>query len=210
MGMLVDFEATCPVDGTRFVHAGTPGYSIFGRALDGLPHGSWFFPIALPECPACRFPAVFGALDGCERRAAECLVASETWNAAGSETSYWRLNAAEIALGRSTAMRRIDRLLSATWQTYGDPGRYGRYARELGLAMNAGGGEIRAESIETWATLEVFVANVERQAGDFKGAVGRLDRVAGSGGLGPDLAERVSRTRQMLADGSMAPGFAEG
>lgn len=201
MGMMMDFEATCPVDGTRFTYASTPSYSIFGRALDGLPRGSWFFPIRIPECPTCRFPAMFGELVGGDKVKAADFVESEGWRETENETSYWRLNAVETALGRSTPLRRVDRLLSATWQTYGDRARYGRYARELGQAMDGASQKIRADDAESWAALQGFVANVERQAGDFKRAAERLDRIEASGGLVPDLVERVALTRRLIADG---------
>lgn len=201
MGMLMDFEATCPVDGTAFTYASTPSYSVFGRALDGLPRGSWTFPLKLPECPQCGLAAVFGELGPDEAQRATALVASEDWRSSRDETSYWRLNLAEMALGRANGWTRVDRLLSATWQVYGDPARYGRYARELGQTLDDVSDALRAENSEAWATLQSFAANVERQAGDFKRAAARLDLLEPAAAEMPDLRQRIARTRELIADG---------
>lgn len=199
MGILMDFEATCPVDGTAFTYAGTPGYSIFGRALDGLPRGSWRFPIELPQCPTCGLAAVFGDLTPDEAKRARDLIDSKGWREASDEAPYWRLSLAETVLGRGNGWTRVDRLLSATWQVYGDPVRYGRYARQLGDAMDAVADT--SDRSEGWAMLQTFVANVERQAGDMKGAVARLDALEASGALSEEVVDRVAQTRAMIADG---------
>jgi len=201
MGILMDFEATCPLDGTAFTYASTPSYSTFGRALDGLPRGSWTFPLKLPECPACGLAAVFGELTSQERARAAELIESEAWSAARAETSYWRLNLAEMALGRAGGWTRVDRLLSATWQTYGDAERYGRYAQAVGQTLDEVSDALKAESLEAWAMFQSFVANVERQAGDFKRAATRLDRLEPTAVEMPDLGRRIARTRELIADG---------
>ncbi|MBN8553196.1 MAG: hypothetical protein J0L52_09920 [Caulobacterales bacterium] len=202
MGMPVEVKATCPVDGTHFTYVSTSSYSIFGRALDGWPRGSWMFPLALPECPQCRIAAVFGALTPEEARRARTLVESEAWRVAADDTSYWRLNLAEAALGRTNAWTRVDRLLSATWQTYGDRARYARYVRALSEALDADSDPLRAENAEAWAVFQTFVANAERQAGDFKGAAARLDRLEATGLRPEGVPELIARTRQLIADGN--------
>jgi hypothetical protein len=199
--MPINADATCPVDGTRFTYGTTPSYSVFGRALDGLPFGSWVFPLALPVCPSCGFLAVFGELQPEERERARALVESEAWAAAANEASYWRLNLAETAIGRARGPRRVDRLLSATWQTYGDPERYGRYVRELSEALAEISDAMRAEDAESWSFLQTFVANAERQAGDFKAAAARLDRLEWSGLNVEGVPDLVTRTRELIADG---------
>lgn len=201
MGMLRDFEATCSLDGTTFTYASTPSYSTFGRALDGLPWGSWTFPLKLPECPACGLAAVFGELTAEEAGRAAELVDSEAWRTAREETSYWRLNLAEMALGRANGWTRVDRLLSATWQTYGDAERYGRYAQALGQTLDEVSDALKAENLEAWAMFQSFVANVERQAGDFKRAAARLDLLDPAAVEMPDVAQRIARTRALIADG---------
>ena len=202
MGMPISVDATCPVDGTRFTYGTTPSYSIFGRALDGRPYGSWTFPLALPECPSCGFLAVFGELKPEERACAQALVESEDWAAAADETSYWRLNLAETAIGRATGPRRVDRLLNATWQAYGDPVRYGRYVEALSAALEDTSGAMRAEDAASWVFLQTFVANAERQAGDFKAAGARLDRLEASSLDVEGAPESIARTRDLIADGN--------
>lgn len=199
MGILMDYEATCPLDGTTFTYAGTPGYSIFGRALDGLPYGSWRFPLELPECPRCRFTAALGELTPGEADRAADLIDSEAWRSAAEETSYWRLSLIETVLGRATGWSRVDRLLSATWQAYGDPARYGRYVRALIETLDEVGPDLRAERGQAWSVLQSFVANAQRQAGDFKGAVLRLDALEADGVVDVPLAERIAETRALIA-----------
>ncbi|WP_282008649.1 hypothetical protein [Brevundimonas aveniformis] len=207
MGMLMEFKATCPVDGTTFTYMSTPSYSVFGRALDGLPHGSWIFPLRLPQCPACRFPATFRDLEPAERTRAQALIASEAWTEAGEETPYWRLNLAEVALGRATGWTRIDRLLQATWECYGDPARYGRYAAQLGQAMDEIAADLKPEKAEACVVHQVFVANVERQAGDFKRAAARLDQIDAARAVDAGMDERIALTRGLIANGSRRQQF---
>lgn len=210
MGILMDFEVTCPVDGTTFTFESTPSYSIFGRALDGLPQGSWFFPLKLAQCPACRFPVEIGALDEARAERAKALVESDDYRRmAERETSYRLLCFVMEALDLGAPMARVDRLLQATWQTYGDADRYGRYASELGAAMDGSGEAFRAERPEDWAAFSSFVANVERQAGNWEAATLRLDRIEAAGLEDADLAARIAQTRRLIADGDARPGQPE-
>jgi len=207
MGMFMDFEATCPVDGTRFTYSSTPSYSIFGRALDGLPQGSWFFPLELAQCPACRFPVEIGTLDAPRAERARALIARDDYRRmAEEETPYRLLYFVMEALDLGVPMARVDRLLQATWQTYGEADRYGRYAAELGAAMDAAGEAFRAECPEDWAVYSSFIANVERQAGNWKAAVRRLDQIEAIGLKDADLAARIAQTRRLIADGDARPG----
>lgn len=210
MGILMDFEAVCPVDGTRFTYGGTASFSIFGHALDGLPHGSWMFPLKLAQCPACRFPVEIGVLDDEKTALARSLVEGPTYRqAAETETPYRLLYLVMEALDIGTPRARLDQRLKATWQTYGDRERYGRYARELGQAMDGQDAAFRADHPQDWAVFSSFVANVERQAGDWKAAAERLDRIEAAAIAADGVAERIALTRRLIADGDLRPHFLE-
>lgn len=42
---------TCPVGGEHFSHSELGSISTFGAMPDGMPVGSGYFPVPMPECP---------------------------------------------------------------------------------------------------------------------------------------------------------------
>jgi hypothetical protein len=47
----VEENVTCPVGGETFKYMAFASYSTFGAYPDGMPIGSAYFPLALPQCP---------------------------------------------------------------------------------------------------------------------------------------------------------------
>lgn len=200
MGMFMSFKATCPVDGTSFEYDSTPSFTIMGRRLDGCPYGSWRFPVEIPRCPTCRFPAVSNLVADDKVEAARALTASPEYAALAEEADYYALAFVMARLEVGGPLARIDKWMKACWETGPADARYGRYVRELADRLHAVPEAVRAEDAESWAVIDTFVANLQRQAGDFGGAVRRLDALEASGEA-DGLETLMTRTRALIADG---------
>lgn len=200
MGMPISVKAVCPIDGTEFEYRSTPSYTVFGRRLDGCPFGSWRFPLELPRCPQCRFPASKGLVSEADQDKARALAASPEFAAVKDEADYYVLAWVLEKLGVGGAIGPVDRLMNACWEVGPNDARYGRYAQDLGQAMDGAGDAIREQSAESWVALQSFIANIQRQAGDWAGAVRRLDALEASGLDLEDAKDRIDRTRELIAD----------
>ncbi len=165
-GFPVESEETCPVGGEKFTYVTTGSYSIFHQRPDGKPFGSWYFPLALPECPSNGL-VVYRKFTPEEIPALTALVQSpeyQAWLAA-------RMDAAD-------PVRAVFLLLSATWETDGLPLLKTRYQREFVAAAAAI--PVDPADLES-LVLRYRLANAHRELGEFaaaEAALGTLPLVA--------------------------------
>jgi hypothetical protein len=91
-GIPVTQRMTCPIGGERFDFATTASYSTFGSRPDGLPYGSWTFPLALPECPGNGL-ILYKEFGPQELRRLEVLIGEDAYQAlrSGGDVQYYRL-----------------------------------------------------------------------------------------------------------------------
>lgn len=203
-GIPVTVQVACPLTGENFNFETTASYSTWGRDLDGLPQGSWTFPLAIPQCPGTRFPALED-LTPEQIEAARLLVETPEYQAIQGEAPYYVLAHVMDALDMGEPADHAWNLLQATWQAREDAATYGRYAAELSESWDAAAPGFRQESPEDWAWIETFVANVERQAGRADAASARLDALEGAELEDAELAERIALTRRLISEGDTRP-----
>lgn len=200
MTILTTENAVCPIDGTRFEYTGLLSYGTYGCGLDGLPVSLTEMPHRIPACPVCRFPVWIRDLTEQELETAREVVESAAHEAMTREAPYMHLQYLLDELGRSDPVHRATNLLKACWQTSPRSDRYAGYARQLGEAADAASDGLLAEGRDNWIAFQTFVANVERQAGMWDEAAGRLDAVC-SGPVEDDALERrIAQTRTLIAE----------
>ncbi len=203
-GIPITVQVTCPLTGEAFNFETTASYSTWGRDLDGLPQGSWHFPLAIPLCPDSRFPALED-LTPEQIAAANALIQTPAYVAVREEAPYYLLSFVMRELEMGDPIDPAWNLLQATWQVRDQPETYGRYATELVARWDADSGALRTESPDDWRWIESFVANVERQAGRFEEAGVRLDALEPLALEDADLMERIRTTRRLIAEGNSRP-----
>lgn len=192
-------EATCPVDNVKFKYTATMSSSTWGSELDGKPIGSWEFPMPIPQCPDSRFPVYQDEFSAEQTSAIRALVATPEYAAVKDEASYYLLHFVLQRLDHLEPMNAAWLLMQATWQVRGDDARYARYAAEAVPAMDAALPSMSEPA--DWWYLQIAVANVQRQAGDFAGATARLDSLTGELPAEGRPAERIALTRTLIAAG---------
>lgn len=202
-GIPVSQTVRCPIDGRTFTHTTTASYSTWGSHLDGLPMGSWAFPLALPQCPDSRFP-VFREFETSETEELRRLVATPEYQAIANERSYYVLSHVMRALGEGEPLDWAWHVLQASWQARGDPALYRRYAAELIPMFDAALPAVLESEPGDWWYYQTILANVSRQAGDFGAATARLDALEGEPPL-PVLSARIALTRELIAARDSAP-----
>lgn len=190
----------CPVDGRSFTYTATASYSTFGRALDGKPHASWIMPLPLPQCPDSRFPVYRTDFSADEQARIRALVETPEYKAIKDEASYYVL---WFVLGRmgeeGEGVDALWPLVKATWQVSDDPERYAHYVGQLTPLMDAALEPLRASQPADWWYLQLVLANLARQSGDFEGATARLVALDGIPPDVGDLVQRLDMTRGLIA-----------
>jgi hypothetical protein len=180
-GFPVESEETCPVGGEKFTYVTTGSYSIFHQRPDGKPFGSWYFPLALPECPSNGL-VVYRKFTPEEIPALTALVQSPEYQALSKaphfETAYYKAAWLAARMDAADPVRAVFLLLSATWETDGLPLLKTRYQREFVAAAAA----IPVDPAELDSLfLRYRLANAHRELGEFaaaEAALGTLPLVA--------------------------------
>ena len=170
-GFPVESEEICPVGGERFTYVTTGSYSIFHQRPDGKPFGSWYFPLAMPECPSNAL-VVYRDFKPEEIPALTALVLSPEYQALRDETPYFRASWLAQRIDAADPLKALFLLLSATWEVDGAPETKARYQRAFADA--AVSVPIDVANIET-LFLHYRRANALRELGDFAGASAALD-----------------------------------
>jgi hypothetical protein len=132
---------TCPIGGERFNFTTTGGYSIFSRRPDGMPYGSWTFPLDIPECPGNGLIVYKEPFEPAELARLERLIASDDYRALRvADVKYYRLSWLLREMGASRPAV-LWALVQAGWQApVGSPLR-ARYLAELAQGTAAVEGE---------------------------------------------------------------------
>lgn len=197
-------QVTCPIDGRNFAFTDTMSYSTWGNLLDGQPLGSWHMPLPVPQCPESNFPVYQDEFTEEELTALRTLAASADYQSIRDESSYFILR---WVLQRMMPDREpIDdawTLLSATWQVRDEPDRYRRYVAEVLPLLETASDPMQSSEPDDWSYVQIVMANLSRQSGDFDTATQRLDTL--SGDLPPHLAERIALTRELIAARNAEP-----
>lgn len=82
-------EMTCPVGGEKFTFQGLASISTFGQLPDGMPIGSGYFPVAMPQCPKNGL-VMYKEYDAAQVKLLAPIVASPEYQAARkTETPYY-------------------------------------------------------------------------------------------------------------------------
>ena len=197
-GSPMPIEVVCPLDGQKFTHIVTASYSTWGMHLDGMPVGSWVFPMAVPQCPTSRLPVMKEDYSDAEKAALNALVLTPEYQAVQNEASYYLMDFVMAKTGEQTLESHIWMLLQATWQVREDAPTYGRYAVELVAAMDSGSESVKKENADNWPFYQLSVANVQRQSGDFDGAASRLALVEATSLDDPMVKTWSGVTRAMI------------
>lgn len=113
-GRPVEVEMKCVVGGTPFTHVTASSYTIFWTRPDGMPFGSWQFPVALPECPDNKL-VMYRDFTPDEIAPLAALVASPEYAALAEETDYYRAQWLHTRLVGSE-MEALGLLMQAGWQ----------------------------------------------------------------------------------------------
>lgn len=198
-GSPMPIEVVCPLDGQKFTHISTASYSTWGMHMDGMPVGSWEFPMAVPQCPINRLPVMKEEYSDAEKATLNALVLTPEYKAVQNEASYYLMDFVMAKTGEQTPESHIWMLLQATWQVREDVPTYSRYATELVGAMDSGSDAVKAEDPENWLFYQLSVANVQRQSGDFDGAASRLAMVEATPSENPTVKIWSALSRTMIA-----------
>ena len=170
-GFPVDREETCPVGGEKFTFTTTGSYSVFGQRPDGKPFGSWFFPLAMPECPSNAL-VVYRKFKPEEIPALTALVASPEYKALRSETQYFRASWLAARMEPGDPQRAAFLLLQASWEVDEAPAIKARYQRAFAEAAEA----IAPDAADLDSLFLRFrLANARRELGEFDAARAALD-----------------------------------
>jgi hypothetical protein len=191
-------KVECPLTGETFTHTATASYSTYGMYLDGMPVGSWTFPMPVPQCPGSRFPVTKEDYTDAEKTALRALVLTSEYKAVQNEASYYVMDFVMARTGEQTPESHVWMLLQATWQVRADADVYARYAGELTAAMDAASDQLGSEDPANWYFYQLATANVLRQAGDFGGAASRVAVVEATPSDQPMVRKWIEMTRAMI------------
>lgn len=191
-------KVECPLTGETFTHTATASYSTYGMHMDGMPVGSWTFPMPVPQCPGSRFPVTKEVYSDAEKTALRALVLTPEYAAVQNEASYYVMDFVMAKTGEQTPESHVWLLLQATWQVRSDMAAYARYAAELAPAMDAASDQLKSEDPENWYFYQLSTANVLRQSGDFDGAAQRLAVVEAAPSDQPMINKWIELSRAMI------------
>lgn len=198
-GIPMPIEVVCPLDGQKFTHISTGSYSTWGMYMDGMPVGSWQFPMPVPQCPTTRLPVMKDEYSDVEKAALNALVVTPEYKAVQNEASYYLMDFVMAKTGEQTPESHIWMLLQATWQVREDVPTYNRYTAELVAAIDGGSDAVKVEDPENWLFYQLSVANVQRQSGDFEGAASRLALVEATPSENSTVKAWSALSRTMIA-----------
>lgn len=197
-------KVECPLDGVKFDFVTTLSHSTWGIHMDGMPVGSWTFPMPIPQCPSTNLPVDKDEYSAEEKAALTALVQTPEYRAIQNETSYYVLDFVMKQRGEQTPESHVWMLLQATWQAHGNAQTYSRYASELAEAMDSGLKRDAIEDAENWFFYQLAIANVQRQSGDFEGASKRMELMGDYTQAGPMVIEWANLTRTMIEAGDVS------
>lgn len=192
-------KVECPLTGETFTHTATASYSTYGMHMDGMPVGSWVFPMPVPQCPGSRFPVMKESYSDAEKTTLRALVLTPEYRAVQDEASYYVMDFVMAKTGEQTPESHVWLLLQASWQVRTDVETYARYAAELTPALAAASDQLKSDDPDNWYFYHLSVANVLRQAGDFEGAANRLAVVEAAPSENSMVKKWVEMTRAMIA-----------
>lgn len=198
-------KVECPLTGETFMHTATASYSTYGMYLDGMPVGSWTFPMPVPQCPGSRFPVMKEDYSDAEKTALRALVLTPEYAAVQNEASYYVMDFVMARTGEQTPESHVWMLLQATWQVREDVAVYARYAGELAVAMDAAGDQLKSDDPANWYFYQLSTANVLRQSGDFDGAANRLAMVEVAPSDQPEIQKWIELSRAMISARDSTP-----
>lgn len=191
-GFPITVDEVCPVGGEVFEHVTTGSYSVFGRFPDGMPHGSWTFPLELPRCPGNDL-VVFAEFDKAQIEALAGIIATPEYRQlAADETNYYL---AHWLAGRldMPVEDEIGLMMQATWQTGGEGPRRQRYLEEFVALYDR---LLPDPHPVEHGGFTLSVANAERELGRFDAALARLDALDSAL---PDTRPMQASARRLLA-----------
>lgn len=171
-----DVTKTCPVGGERFSFSELGSISTFGSFPDGMPFGSGYFPIGMPECPGNGL-VMHREFTGAEIERLATLIAGPEYLAMRkSDNAYYRAYWLEKQLAPASDIL-IALLMRAGWDAKNrTPGgeQALRYTGELVEAIKAEpSGETNANSV----ILQLRLANALRELKRFDEAATVLQAV---------------------------------
>lgn len=189
-GFPITIRKTCPIGGQQFNFTTTGSYSTFGARLDGMPYGSWSFPLALPECPDNGLILYKEEFSADELTRLGALIQRPEFAAMrGSETSYYRLAWLLREMGEPVE-NQLWMLTQATWQDDAGSARRNRYLAELTQRIEAAPPAANAAAALSWRARSV---NALRELERFDEATALLASTqTDSAPAGVDDRERAS------------------
>lgn len=171
-----DVTKTCPVGGERFRFSELRSISTFGSFPDGMPFGSGYFPIEMPECPGNGL-VMYREFTGAEIERLATLIAGPEYLAVRkSDNAYYRAYWLEKQLLPSSDIL-TGLLMRAGWDAKNrTPGgeQALRYTRELIDAIEA---EPPGEANVSSVVLQLRRANALRELKRFDEAAAVLQSV---------------------------------
>lgn len=197
-----EVSKTCPVGGETFSFAELGSISTFGAMPDGMPVGSGYFPIRMPECPGNGL-VMYRDFDAQEVEALQAIVEGAAYRALrGSENAYYRAYWLERQIApRSEITTAL--LMRAAWdaKNFAPGGEQAmRYTSELVDALKAN--PATAPTFDTVA-IQLRLVNALRELGRFEEAATTLAAIAITPDLGPgaeDGGEDPAAIREWLTD----------
>lgn len=173
-GMPFVEKMLCPVDGEAFEFTTTASYSTWGARADGKPYGSWYFPLALPECPGNGL-VVYKEFAKAELPKLKASIETVDYRKLKGDTPRYR--AAWLMRKMGEPAEEIAWTINvASWEADGDGARKSRYQAEFVDAVDALPPGTPADAINRFA-LQTRAANAERELGRFDAAQDRLARL---------------------------------
>ncbi|WP_260583248.1 hypothetical protein [Sphingopyxis sp. PET50] len=195
-----DVTKTCPVDGETFSFSELGSISTFGSFPDGMPFGSGYFPIRMPECPGNGL-VMYREFTDQEIERLRTLIASPEYLALRrGDNAYYRAYWLEKQLVPSSDIL-IPLLMRAGWDAKNQaPGgeQALRYTGELIDAIKA---ELAAEVGANSVVLQLRLANAQRELKRFDDAAAVLQAIVIDDGLRVDEESRedAAEVRKWLA-----------
>ena len=166
----------CPIDGTEFEQTIALSGTQFGMRLDMKPLGPTPAPWPIPSCPECRFPLFKDEFTEEEiDRYREFVETRQFREETADSPPYFALAKVKAYDGESSGEIAYA-YLQASWQV--EENREG-YERCLKLALEEYREFFEAEragvSDEDWLTAGILIAELERQLGNFDGALAQVE-----------------------------------